>query len=79
MDEDNDRLLFGAGLDGFRQDPRFMVLAARRGLTHIWQVTGAWPDFCAASHRQDCGLTGPIGSATAMSGNSQRSPRAGAS
>jgi tetratricopeptide (TPR) repeat protein len=77
MDEDNDRLLFGAGLDRFRQDPRFMVLAARRGLTHIWQVTGAWPDFCAASHHQDCGLTGPIGSATAASGNSRRSPRAG--
>jgi DNA-binding winged helix-turn-helix (wHTH) protein/tetratricopeptide (TPR) repeat protein len=54
MDEANDRLLFGAGLSRFREDPRFMVLAARRGLLHIWQVTGAWPDFCATSHRQGC-------------------------
>ena len=58
MDEDNDEQLFRAGLSRFRDDPRFMVLAARRGLVHIWQVTGAWPDFCATSHRQGCG-SGP--------------------
>jgi TolB-like protein len=55
MDEDNDELLFRAGLSRFRDDPRFMVLAAKRGLVHIWQVTGAWPDFCVTSRRQGCG------------------------
>ncbi len=65
MDEDNDWLLFRAGLSRFRNDPRFMVLAARRGLLHIWQVTGAWPDFCVTSHRQGCGQSGPTGPAAA--------------
>lgn len=45
-DEENDGLLFAAGLERFRADPRFMTLAARRGLRPIWQVTGVWPDFC---------------------------------
>jgi tetratricopeptide (TPR) repeat protein len=58
MDEDNDRLLFSAALSRFRDDPRFMVLAARRGLLQIWHVTGAWPDVCATSHHQGCGRSG---------------------
>lgn len=58
MDEDNDELLFRSDMSRFRGDPRFMVLAARRGLVHIWQVTGEWPDFCAESHRQGCGRSG---------------------
>lgn len=60
MDEDNDQVLFRAGLSRFRDDPRFMVLAARRGLVHIWQVTGAWPDFCATRQRQACRRSDPI-------------------
>jgi hypothetical protein len=54
MDEGNDQLLFRVGLSRFRDDPRFMLLAARRGLVHIWQVTGVWPDFCATGQRQVC-------------------------
>lgn len=37
---------FGAGLDAFRADPRFMPLAARVGLAQVWLETGLWPDFC---------------------------------
>jgi class 3 adenylate cyclase len=33
----------------FRNDPRFMPLAARLGTTHYWLTTGRWPDFCAAA------------------------------
>lgn len=60
MDEDNDQLLFRAGLSQFRDDPRFMALAARRGLAHIWQVTGVWPDFCATLPSQVCRQFDPI-------------------
>ena len=67
MDEDNDQLLFREGLSRFREDPRFMELAARRGLLHIWQATGAWPDFCLASHRQGCGKSEPTGPAATPS------------
>ncbi|HXV00420.1 MAG TPA: hypothetical protein VG166_07970 [Caulobacteraceae bacterium] len=59
IDEDNDELLFHAGLSRFQDDPRFMALAARRGLLHIWRVTGVWPDFCATSHPRGCEPTGP--------------------
>lgn len=73
MDEANDQLLFSAGLSRFRDDPRFMVLAARRGLLHIWQVTGAWPDFCVMSHRQGCGQSGTGGPPAAPVGEIRRS------
>ncbi len=29
-----------------RQDPRFMALAARLGLTGYWKASGRWADFC---------------------------------
>ena len=32
-----------------RQDPRFMALAARLGLTAYWTASAKWPDFCTAS------------------------------
>jgi tetratricopeptide (TPR) repeat protein len=70
MDEDNDELLFGAGLSRFREDPRFLVLAARRGLLPIWRVTGAWPDFCAASRGHGCGRSGPLAPLAASPGRS---------
>jgi hypothetical protein len=59
MDEDNDWLLFRNGLSRFRADPRFVQLAARRGLAPIWRATRAWPDFCAGSNPPDCGQTVP--------------------
>jgi tetratricopeptide (TPR) repeat protein len=59
VDEDNDEQLFHAGLTRFREDPRFMKLAARRGLLHIWQVTGVWPDFCARSEVRRAQLACP--------------------
>ncbi|THD63011.1 winged helix-turn-helix domain-containing protein [Phenylobacterium sp.] len=54
-DEENDGLLFRASATTFRRDPRFMSLAARRGLVAIWRATGVWPDFCAGpSAPYDC-------------------------
>jgi hypothetical protein len=38
--------LFRPSLHKFRQDPRFMTLAARAGLVAFWRKTGKWPDFC---------------------------------
>ncbi len=38
--------LFRPYMRRFRQDPRFMFLAARLGLTQYWRTTGHWPDFC---------------------------------
>jgi hypothetical protein len=55
IDEDNDRLLFDHRVSRFRADPRFMVVASRRGLTPIWQATKAWPDFCAGANLRACG------------------------
>jgi len=55
IDENNDKLLFDNRLSRFRADPRFMALAARRGLTPIWQATKARPDFCAGANPQACG------------------------
>lgn len=40
-------ILFRPALRGFRADPRFMVLAARLGLSDYWRQSGIWPDFCA--------------------------------
>ena len=37
---------FRPPLRKFRQDPRFMQLAARAGLTDYWRKSGKWPDFC---------------------------------
>ena len=39
-------VLFRPSLHKFRQDPRFMTLAARAGLIDFWRKTGKWPDFC---------------------------------
>lgn len=39
-------LLFRSYFKKFRQDPRFMPLAARIGLVRLWSETGKWPDFC---------------------------------
>jgi hypothetical protein len=46
VDEDYDQLLFRNYLARFRADPRFMTLAAHRGLVSIWRASGRWPDFC---------------------------------
>jgi DNA-binding SARP family transcriptional activator len=61
-DEDNDKLLFDSRLSRFRADPRFMMLAAQRGLTPIWRATRAWPDACETPKTAACGqdLRGPI-------------------
>ena len=40
-------ILFRPAMRGFRADPRFMVLAARLGLSDYWRQSGKWPDFCA--------------------------------
>lgn len=38
-----------------RADPRFIALAARRGIAAIWVKTGLWPDFCTDHQvRYDC-------------------------
>ena len=39
-------LLFRFYFKKFRQDARFMPLAARIGLIRFWSETGKWPDFC---------------------------------
>jgi tetratricopeptide (TPR) repeat protein len=43
---DSSGLLFRSYFKKFRQDPRFMPLAARIGLVRYWTETGRWPDFC---------------------------------
>ena len=42
-------ILFRPALTRFRQDPRFMTVAARLGLLTYWQKSGKWPDFCFES------------------------------
>lgn len=42
----NTNLLFRSYFKSFRQDPRFMPLAARLGLVRYWMDAGRWPDFC---------------------------------
>jgi tetratricopeptide (TPR) repeat protein len=39
-------LFFRPTFRKFREDPRFMQLAARAGLVGFWEHTGKWPDFC---------------------------------
>ena len=39
-------ILFRSYFKKFRQDARFMPLAARIGLIRFWSETGKWPDFC---------------------------------
>lgn len=39
-------VLFRTYFKKFRQDARFMPLAARIGLIRYWTETGKWPDFC---------------------------------
>ncbi|HET9355365.1 MAG TPA: TIR domain-containing protein [Sphingomicrobium sp.] len=43
---DSSGLMFRSYFKKFRQDPRFMPLAARIGLVRYWSETGRWPDFC---------------------------------
>ena len=38
--------MFRSSLHKFRDDPRFMEIAARAGLVALWRKTGKWPDFC---------------------------------
>ena len=40
-------VLFRPPLRRFRQDPRFMQIAARAGLVKFWRQSGKWPDFCS--------------------------------
>ena len=46
-DDSVDEGMFRNGLGAFRTDPRFITLAAQRGLVAIWRSTGHWPDVCA--------------------------------
>lgn len=39
-------VLFRPALRRFRQDARFMRVAARFGFVDLWAKTGKWPDFC---------------------------------
>lgn len=39
-------VLFRPTFRKFRQDPRFMIIAARDGLVQYWRTSGRWPDFC---------------------------------
>ena len=39
-------VFFRINMREFRNDPRFMPLAARYGLVRYWMKTGKWPDFC---------------------------------
>ncbi len=48
-------LLFRPDFAHVRADPRFMPVAAERGLVHYWKSTGQWPDFCSEEKlRYDC-------------------------
>jgi tetratricopeptide (TPR) repeat protein len=40
-------LLFRPALRPLREDPRFMAVAKRIGLTAYWRSSGEWPDFCS--------------------------------
>ena len=40
---------FRPTLSRFRQDRRFMQIAARAGLIEYWRTSGKWPDFCFES------------------------------
>ncbi len=37
---------FRPSLEGFRRDPRFMLVSKRMGLLDYWRKSGKWPDFC---------------------------------
>jgi tetratricopeptide (TPR) repeat protein len=39
-------LLFRPDFAHVRADPRFMHVAAERGLVRYWRTSGLWPDFC---------------------------------
>jgi tetratricopeptide (TPR) repeat protein len=46
---------FRPDLAHVRADPRFMRVAAERGLVHYWKTSGQWPDFCFNEKlRYDC-------------------------
>ena len=48
-------MLFRPDLAHVRADPRFMRVAAERGLVHYWTSTGQWPGFCSDEKlRYDC-------------------------
>jgi tetratricopeptide (TPR) repeat protein len=59
VDADNNSVLFRDYLAPFRADPRFMTLAAQRGLLQIWRRTNQWPDFCSNLATYDCKTTFP--------------------
>lgn len=44
---ENVYLLFRPALRPLREDPRFMAVAKRIGLTAYWRSSGEWPDFCS--------------------------------
>lgn len=37
---------FRPPLDGFRRDPRFMLVMKKTGHLDYWRKSGKWPDFC---------------------------------
>jgi Flp pilus assembly protein TadD len=39
-------VIFRPSFKKFRQDRRFIQLAARAGLVEFWRESGKWPDFC---------------------------------
>lgn len=39
--------IFRPSFSSLHQDPRFIAIAHRFGLSDFWQATGRWPDFCA--------------------------------
>lgn len=47
-------IYFRPQMSGFRNDPRFMKVAARAGLVDYWRKSGKWPDFCHEPLPYDC-------------------------
>ena len=48
-------VLFRPDFASIRADPRFMQIAARRGMVRYWRESGYWPDFCISGEvRYDC-------------------------
>jgi tetratricopeptide (TPR) repeat protein len=39
--------LFTPATEPLRRDPRFLSVAAKRGLVRYWKQRGVWPDFCS--------------------------------
>jgi tetratricopeptide (TPR) repeat protein len=45
--QDATEVLFRPHIKAFRDDPRFLRLAAQLGLLHYWAASKRWPDFCS--------------------------------